>query len=319
MNKNIYVLYGEESYLIDREIKKIVTSILGEDIENKIVKYDMLEDNIKNAIDDLTSMSLFSDKKIIICKNCLFLTGSTNSEINHDIDALMSLINSEIDNSLMLIVPNEKLDERKKIVKELKKKVNINSFNKLKENELITFIENEFKQEKYKVDFKTVKLFLDTVGNNLGIIISEIEKLKLYKLNEKIICEQDVLDISSRTLNDNIFDLVDAVIKRDVERTLLIYDDLLVLNEEAIKLVVVIANQFRLIYQTKTMYKSGYSELDISKHLEVHPYRIKLANEIRIDEQSLLNFISKLANLDIGIKTGTVNKDVAFEMFLLEI
>lgn len=313
MNKNIYLLYGEETYLIEREMERIISSLL-KDSENKVVKYDMSEDNLSNALEDLNTVSLFSDSKIIICKNCYFLTSKPN-DIEQDTNLLLNLIDKEIDSILILTV-NDKLDERKKIVKELIKKTNSKCFNKLKDFEIIKFIEDEFKG--YKIDSSTTRYFLDYVGNDLGIIIKEIEKLKLYK-EDKVITKDDIDEISSKALNDNIFDLVDAVINKDVDRALSIYDDLLILNEEPIKLIVVIANQFRLIYQTKTMYKSGYSELDISKYLEVHPYKIKLANQIFISEKELLKYINKLADLDIKIKTGKVEKNSAFKMFLIEV
>ncbi len=319
MNKNIYLLFGEESYLINREINSIISSFLGEDIENKVVKYDMLEENIYSALEDLNTMSLFSEKKVVVCKNCKFLTGSRESDINHDIEKLIAIINSQIDNILILTTISDKLDERKRIVKELKKKVNVKQFNKLKYNELVLFVEKELKNSNYKISKNSIKLFLDIVGTNLGVVVNEIDKLKLYKLDSKEINDSDIKNISSKVINDNIFDLVDAVVKRDVEKALEIYDDLLILNEEPIKLIVVIANQFRLIYQTKVMFKLGYSEIDISKHLGVHPYRIKLANNIIISEKNLLKYLEKLADLDIKIKTGYINKDLAFEMFLLEI
>jgi DNA polymerase-3 subunit delta len=124
MNKNIYVFYGEESFLINREVNNIITTFFKEDSQNNVVKYDMLENNISDALEDISTMSLFSDKKIVICSNCYFLTG-TSCDIEHDTDKLMKIIDSEIDNILILTVLNPKLDERKRIVKELSKKVNI--------------------------------------------------------------------------------------------------------------------------------------------------------------------------------------------------
>ena len=319
MNKNIYLLYGEENHLINKEIENIIKHFLGNDIENKIIKYDMIENNISSAIDDLTSISLFSDSKIIICNNCYFLTGSNEGDINHNTDYLMNVVDKSLDNILILVVNNAKLDERKKIVKELKKRVNTKCFLKLKKDEIIKYVLDEFKKDKYDINTKTINLFLDIVGNDLDIIYNEIEKLKLYKYDEKIINDKDVDNISSRMLNDNIFELVDAVVNRNIEKSLELYDDLLLMNEEEIKLIIIIANQFRLIYQTKNMCKSGYSEFDIAKQLEVHPYRIKLANEIRIDENKALDYLYRLSELDINIKNGIVDKSIAFEMFLLNI
>ena len=96
------------------------------------------------------------------------------------------------------------------------------------------------------------------------------------------------------------------------------YEDLSLVNEEEIKLIVTLANQFRLIYQVKTMFKNGYSELDISKTLGVHPYRIKISNGVNVSASDSLRYLRKLVFLDEGIKTGKLDKKHGFLNFILE-
>ena len=315
MNKSIFLLFGEENFLIDLEIKNIKTKKNIDD--DSIVKYDMLEENISQALDDFNTTSIFSEKKLIICNNCVFLTGSNKITIDHNIEKLLKNIEVESQNILILVVNAIKLDERKKIVKELKKRVNVLEFKILKDFELEKFIKNEIEKTNYKIDNHAIKTLVQRCDSNLGIIYNEIEKLKIYKADEKTINKEDIVNLTPKLIKDNIFELVFSIVERDIETSLKLYDDLLILNEEPIKLIVILANQFRLIYQTKTMYKSGYSEFDISKHLEVHPYRIKLANQVKISEKLLLKYLSDLADLDINIKTGKIDKNSAFEFFLL--
>ena len=55
--------------------------------------------------------------------------------------------------------------------------------------------------------------------------------------------------------------------------------------------------------------------------LKIHPYRVKLALEesYNYSNDELLDYLQKLGNIDIGIKTGQQTSDFAFEMFLLDI
>lgn len=99
----------------------------------------------------------------------------------------------------------------------------------------------------------------------------------------------------------------------------MVYDDLKVSNEEEIKLIVTLANQFRLIYQVKTMSKMGYSESDITGKLCVHPYRVKLAKEVKINENDNIRILRELARLDELIKTGKINKEESFMKFILSL
>ncbi len=319
MNKNIYLLYGPERHLIKQKIDEITEEFFDKSNKN-VVKFDMLEASIDDALEDLRTISIFEEKKAIICENCYFLTAiSSQSNVEQDVKMLLKVINAELDNILILTVNEDKLDDRKKVVKELKSKTNVICFSKLKKDELKKYINNSFSKDNYKIDDYCVNLLLEIVGEDLDFIVNEIEKLKICKFEEREIFEEDIENLCSKKINDNIFDLVDAVITRDTERALGLYEDLLIVNEEPIKMIAVIANQFRLAYQTKSMSRDGYSEFEISKHLEVHPYRVKLANETRTDESVLLYYLEKLADLDLKIKTGEVDRNIAFEMFLIEI
>ena len=89
-------------------------------------------------------------------------------------------------------------------------------------------------------------------------------------------------------------------------------------GEEPIKILVILANQFRIIYQAKELYKKGYSGNDIATQIGIHPYRIKLALEkaVNYDSKTLLNYLSKLADLDYDIKIGNIDASLGLEFFI---
>jgi len=303
MNKNIYLIYSQNLNFIKEEINKITK-------DKDIVKYDMLETSIKEAIDDLLTMSLFSDRKVVICNNCEFLT--SNQDIEYDISSLLNIIDKKIDNELILTV--DKLDERKKIVKELKSKVIVIT---LDNDNYFEFVSNELKD--YNVKKDVLEFIIEYVGKNYDILKSEIDKLKIYKDEDKTITKEDILAICSKKNNEDIFELVEAIVKKDYDKAFLLYEDFVNNKEEIIKLLIILANQFRLIYQSKNMYQSGYTELDISKQLDVHPYRVKLAKQSNISEKEALFYLNKIADLDIKIKTNQINKNLVFELLILDI
>lgn len=253
-----------------------------------------------------------------------FLTSSNKKKENDkieapikDLEVLGDILTKKIENRLILTVEG-KIDERKKVVKELIKLSNTYSYTKLKDYEITKFIEHEFKNRGFKIDISTLNYFQSFVGNNLSIINMEIEKLELYK-DDKIITKDDIEAISSKILEDNIFDLIDAVSNKNIDKALRIYDDFILLNEEEIKIITMLADQFRLIYQTKMMYDFGYTKQDIIDQLVVHPYRIKLAKEASVTIEEAKIYLMKLFDLDVAIKTGKKDKKQGFKMFLLGI
>ena len=310
---NTYLIYGNDYGLIKREIDKIISGITD------VVKYDLLVSNVSEVIEEASCMSLFGDKKVVIGENALFLTGA-NTSVNHDIDYLTSYVNAENhDNIVILTVVQDKLDERKKIVKLLKKNVTVIHKDMIDTKDLPKFIMNEFLGNGYKIDYKTASYFVDYVGKNVDILLSEINKMIIYKDTDKEIFIEDILNISSKGFNDNVFDLSDAIMKKDFKKIFSCYNDLMILKEEPIKIIALLASQFTLVYQSKLLSKEGFMSKDIASTLKVHPYRVKLALETNYPDFELKDILKKLHNLDYEIKTGKVDKAVGLENFLLHL
>ncbi len=305
----VYLLYGTKGFQIEEEIKKLSKGI----DEMNISKYDLNNDMLSLAIEDAKTMSLFGDKKLVIVDNANMFTGSTSKD-SEIIEEYLNHINENT--TLVLIVHNDKLDTRKKITKLVNKVGKVVAFND--ELDMTSLVRRLLKD--YNIDYKTIKLFLDRVGNNPLIIQSEINKIKIYKGNDKNITDEDILNLTTKLIEIDIFKLIDYIVRKDKEKALELYYEMLKMNEEPIKIIVILANQFRIMYQSKELLKKGYSEKDIASILKIHPYRVKLAiqNSRNYSSEALLKYLNNLADIDIGIKTGTLNKDLALELFILK-
>ncbi|MGN1268253.1 MAG: DNA polymerase III subunit delta [Candidatus Aphodocola sp.] len=310
---NTYLIYGNDYGLIKREIDKLTNGVTD------IVKYDLLTDKIDELLDDASCMSLFGDKKVLVGENALFLT-TTSTSINHNLDYLTNYLNDDNhENIVILSVLTDKLDERKKIVKLLKEKSKVIYKELIDNKDLPSFIINEFNNEGYKIDYKTANYFVNYVGKNVDILLSEINKMIIFKDNDKNITINDIDEISSKAINDNVFDLSDAIMKKDFKRMYDCYNDLIILKEEPIKIIAMLGNQFNLVYQCKLLSSKGLSEKEIATSLSVHPYRVKLAIETDYMISELKDILIKLHNLDFEIKSGKVDKNVGFDNFLLHL
>lgn len=304
----IYLLYGTKEYLIQNEIKKI-----AKDFDNiNISKFDLNNDLIGNIINDCMTISLFSEKKLVICENANMFTGSTSK----DSEIIEEYVNNpNPDTTLIFTVNAEKIDERKKITKLIKKNGIVKAFN---ENEnAYQIVKNELKE--YRIDNSLINLLTDRVGDNRQILKNELEKLKLYKDNNTI-TKEDILNVTTKKIDPNTFTLLDCIVQNDKNKAIEIYYELIKINEEPIKIITMLANQFRIMYQSKELLKKGLSEKDIAATLKIHPYRVKLAiqNGRKYNSDLLLKYISDLADMDINIKTGQTDKNLALELFILK-
>lgn len=309
-----YLLYGTEQFLINNELKAIINKLKIDDIN--ISKYDLEIDTIKKIIEDANTISLFSTDKLIIVENSSIFSRTTKKI--DDIPLLEEYLNNPNKNVNIIFINNsDKIDNTKKIVKLIKNNGLIKEFNALKY--INSSIKNMF--EDYKISSDDLEYFINRVGNNLEIIYKEVEKLKLYKIDDKIITRQDIEDLTVENINVDIFKFVDDIINKNKENAIKTYKEILKLNEEPIKIIALLSSKFRLMYQASILAKKGYTEDDISEILKVHKYPVHLAivAGYKYNHKILLKYLNDLANLDIGIKTGEKDKNLSLELFILEL
>lgn len=307
----IYLIYGTEEYLIKQEINKIIK----QSNTNDISYYNLEEASLKNIIDDANSISLFSDKRVLVIENSLIFTGS--SKKRNDINYLESYLNNSNNNTIMIFTVNyDKLDSRKKIVSQIKKKGHIIEFN---DNYDIKAIVKKM-LDNYKMSNKNIDILINRVGRNLFLLEQEINKIKTYKDNNYDIEYEDIINLTHKSVDIDIFHFIDNIINKNKNEALESYYEMLKLGEEPIKIIVMLANQFRLIYQVKLLSKNRNNVYDIMKILNQKKYPVEkaLAKSYKYDEKTLLKLLYQLADLDIKIKSGKINKDIALELFILE-
>ncbi|MBB6445963.1 DNA polymerase III subunit delta [Bacillus benzoevorans] len=320
----LYLLYGKETFLIN-ETKQLLTQqvLKEEDAEFNLSSYDLNETPIETALEDAETLPFLGEKKLLFLHHPFFLTAEkTKEKVEHNLSRLEAYLKEPAPYTVMVfIAPYEKLDERKKLTKELKKKAAVFEAKKLNEAELKNWIRSRAEFNGVAIEPAAVDLMLTLAGTNLFMLTSEVDKLALYTGRGLTIDAQTVEKLVSRSLEQNIFALVDKIVGRKIDEALRIYYDLLKLNEEPIKILSVITGQFRLIYQVKELSRRGYGQQQIAGYLKVHPFRIKLAagQAQKFSDTELTHIMKELAEADLKMKTGQMNKELLIELFLLKL
>lgn len=173
--------------------------------------------------------------------------------------------------------------------------------------------------EPYQMDKKEVEYFINRVGNNLSILKEEIDKLKLYKDDEKVITQKDIEQLTHKNIDTDIFKLIDSILSTRKKEALESLEEMMKYGEEPIAIIVMLANQFRIMYQSKQLLKKGYSEREIANLLEIHEFRVKKALEKgrKYSSDEILKKLEDLADLDYQIKSGQLDKNIGLELFIL--
>lgn len=308
---NFYLLYGTDNSIIKNELDNLIKKLNISDI----IKYEIDNSTLQEIIEDASTISMFSNKKVIIIENCNFFTANKNIDNIASLENYLENYNS--DTYIIFIVHNEKVDTRKKIYKLINKSGKIIECNKEDNTYLTKYINTYLKENNYTM--KDIKHFLDIVGTNLDNIKNELDKLFMYKLEDKIITNEDIDKITIKNIEEEIFSLTDAIIANDIDKSLNLLTEFLNKNYDEIAIIMLLASQFRFLFQVKRLVNKNLTYQEIAKILEVNPYRVKFTIKklYNYTEYDLTNRIKKLANIDHDIKLGLIDKHLALELFIL--
>ena len=306
----LYLFYGD-AYQIKKEIDKLIKENGINTID--INKYDLDAYNYKDIILDAESVSLFDDKKMIIVEDADIFT---SSKISFDPIDFEKYIDNPNPNTIMIFTVGDKIDERKKIVKSIKKTGIVKEF--AVNNNPISMV--QMMLDNYKMDNFITNKFLELVGNDTYNISNEIDKLKLYKGDDNNITSSDVDDITTKNIEVDLFGLMDAIIENNKEKAIEKYHNMLLYNTEPIQIIIALANKYRLMYQVKNLFKKGYTEGDIARELKQNPKYIFVLNKISksYSNEYLLEQLKNMADLDFNIKSGKMDASLALELYILK-
>ncbi len=310
---NNYLIESEDYVCLKNTIEDIIKETGFDNLS--IQKYNLLETSLDKALEDLDTYGLFSLKKVIVIENIDVLSRDEDSK---DVKHLYNYLDNP-DPLNLLFICSKKLSSTLKLAKELKKRC-VYVVAKIDKKQ---FASSLFKG--YKIDSKALNLLFDYCLDDITKLESEILKLKTYKIDEKIITDNDVLEICVPKLGDSnelVFSFNRALAEKNKREALIKYRQLLNYNVDSISIVGLLASQFRIIYQVKYLNDEGLNTNAIAEKLEVKPYRVtKTLELVRFySYKELLNMIIELADIDLKIKTVTgTDANGLVELFILNI
>ncbi len=312
--KNFYLLYSSDGAILNKEINDLEKKL---DIsDNDIIYYNI--DDIDGIINEASTIGMFSLNKFIIINMDSYFKDKKDIP---NINLLENYFDSYNSNSYLVFVCNsDSIDSRKKIVNLIKKygivkKIEVN------DNYLNDYVNNYLKDNGYKINNGDVVYFINRVGNNINNVTNELDKLMLYKINDKIINRNDIDLLTVENIDDSIYDLVNCILKNDNEKAIKLYNNFINNGMDVNQIVAIIAAQIRLLYQVKRLYNSGKSNDEIAKILEFKSiYRVKylLSDSYYYSESDLVKYLSKLADIDNAIKTSNGDGNMLMQLFIVK-
>ena len=300
--KPLYLIFGEERFLVRREIERLKQEFGPAEIE-------ILEGiSPETLAEKITLPLLFAPKKILWLKDFKLQESGSLKFALKNIPA----------NLLVIIDSPPRLDRRTNAFKMISSYAEVIEFKGLpewEEDTVLEFIQAEAKRLGKKLSSECAELILDSVGRSLGLVASELEKLAVFLGDRQEITEEDVRTLISRSGYDS-FTLSDAIGERNNKRALEALKKVIEDKEELVKVLGLISSQLRAIYKAKLLMQRGLDRRGVVNALRAGMFLGNKAYDRagRFSFDELENGVSALFNADLRMKSGF---DQGNEMYLL--
>ena len=323
----ILVLTGEDVGQFEW-LKKDILKKIGYDPSDLNYSYfDMKEASYAEVELDLVSLPFFADEKIVILDHLLDLTTAKKRNLtDEDLKQFENYLENPSESTRLVIFAEGKLDSKRRLVKLLKRDAQIVETTTPKEQDLKRYFSSQAQELGLHFLGDSLGQLLLKSGYDFGELQKNLALLQAYKEDGQITL-QDIEEVVPKSLQDNIFDLTQMILKCQIDQARNLVKDLRLQGEDEIKLIAILLGQFRMFSQVKIFSEEGQSESQIVASLselsgrKVNPYQVKFAlrDSRRLSLSFLKQAMTTFIETDYAIKSGTYEKDYLFDLALLKV
>ena len=332
---SIYLMSGKDLYRLEQALKRILKEN-SVDRDHTVVfdASDAKNFRIDTAILECDTFSLFegSDRKAVIIRDPFFLNAAAKTGIRGkkkedkeeaEREKRMSVLEQYLrrpnpDTALVFYCHGFDADSRKKEYKLIEKYgAVITAYKKMYDRDFAIYCDEQLKKNKLTLRPDAKRELLARVDCDTLLLHNAIEKMLLYGEREYNL--NDVRELVSLNPEVNVFNMSQQFIAGDLAGTIRSMNEMLKASFDHTSLMMMLASRIRSMYTLRKLYEKGMSESDIAMRLNMKPYAVKkgLENTRSLSSKKLLTYLCELAELDQGIKSGTIDPKEGFEQFIL--
>ncbi|MBU2634858.1 DNA polymerase III subunit delta [Patescibacteria group bacterium] len=306
----IIFLYGEDTYRMKEKLKEIIERHKKIHKSGLNLKYF---DDFTNLKDGIRQTSMFKEKKLAVVTN-VFANPDFKEEFFQN---KKEFLDSE---DIILIYEEKDFNKNNSLFKFLKKNTKSQEFKFLTGQGLKAWIKKEFDKYETKIDSLVLERLIKYIGNDLWQMSNEIKKLASFRNKETLKAEDIELLVKSKIETD-IFKTIDAIADKNKKQALNLLHKHLEKGDSPLYLLSMINYQFRNLLIVKDLIEKHKPYNIILKRSGLHPFVVKKSyyQSQKFTFQELKKIFQKIFKVDLDIKTGRIQPEIALDLLIAEI
>lgn len=318
-----YVLHGDDTYGQSEELAKLAAKMGDRELaELNTVRLDGRSTMWDELYTHCSSIPLLADRRMVVVTGLLArLAERADSAANQTyLERLVEYIPDLPPSTRLVFVESKSLHKNHPLLELARQRSDgyEHCFEKPTGNALTRWVRQRVNDEGGEIDTHTAGVLCAYVGDDLHHLRQEVQKLVAYTNGERPISDQDIQLLTPSAQQANIYDMVDALGRRDGRSAIDIYHRLLNTGAHPLALLGMITRQFRLMAQVKELAPRLGTADAIARELHQHPYPIRkiLAQSANYTPDQLRTVYRKLLDTDVAIKTGQTDQALALDTLI---
>lgn len=321
-----YLFMGEEEYLMTRAFEALKNKYIDESLESiNLVRIDERYGDLEEVKNACETLPFMAPKKLVLLKDIGRFLSNQNGNFDKE---FYSYLDSLGDHLCLILMDNTfSIKKNSKIYKHFKKKGAAVSFDKLKGSQLNQWVVESLRIRGKTISPANVNYFIQQssyLSRNININLYMLENslLKVVDLARGQEITKDDLDlVLVKSIDTNIFELLNAINRFDTEGALRELNQMYMANEPIPRIIFMIIRRIRLILSHKLYVEKGYMPRQIQDKLGIKDYEFKIISgqARKFKSQDLEEMMRKLLEMDIKIKTTSLDEKLLVEMFLVDL
>ncbi|MFK5925282.1 MAG: DNA polymerase III subunit delta [Desulfuromusa sp.] len=310
----IIFLCGQEPYLIQavaRSVRRAVLPAEKDDFnDNQFYGKEVTAGEILEAA---MTYPVFAEKRLVTVKDAHQIPAD-------ELEELLPYLQDPVPETCLLFIAG-KIDNRRKIYQQLKKIGALFEFKPLSDREIPPYIRNVLNQRDVKISADAIELFCSMVGGNLHEIHAELDKLLTYIGTSTLIDVMDVQAVVSRGRAENIFELGNAVGRRDIAKALTLVMRLSAAGEAPLKILSLLVLHFRRLWKVRELQVQSRPAREIAKVAGVPPFVVDglIQQGKKFSRQDFVRAHELFLETDLAMKSSGADAGALLDSLILRL
>jgi|GEM_PF-211733 len=344
--KRIYLLYGQESYLLDKAkelLKEKVVTAFPELNYNGLDGESITVEQLQNACE---TFPFGCEKKLVVVRQPAFLKkaskkgeeeqeegGAAEQEPGAQKDSgelknYLELLKELPDSCCLLLLYYGDLGKSKKVTDAITKDGSIFEFKKVEKDDLTKWVKNSLNKHNKRMGFREMDYFINLSGyldknseKNLYDLENELNKIAAFADKDEDITIEHIHAVMPKSLENDIFKLINSSADKKVADSLSVLHDLLMQGEEVFAVLAMITKQIRTMAAVVELNQRGLDAKGAAAKLKVHEFYAKncLNYGKKIGMKGLRAGLNNCVNAEMNVKSGKMDKRLAIEMLIVNL